>query len=50
MRILEKIKNGVLNVVFPRMCASCGKEGAYICKNCELFLGEAPLICPVCNV
>ncbi|MDP2703691.1 MAG: phosphoribosyltransferase family protein [bacterium] len=51
--ILEKVKKigkGVANVLFPAFCASCGKEGAYICKNCELFLGEVPLICPVCNV
>ncbi|OHA63964.1 MAG: hypothetical protein A2842_00930 [Candidatus Wildermuthbacteria bacterium RIFCSPHIGHO2_01_FULL_48_25] len=50
IKMLEKIKNGFLDAVFPRMCAGCGEEGAYICKNCELFLGEAPLICPVCNV
>ena len=53
MSVLEKIgkmKKGILDALFPAFCASCGKEGAYICKNCELFLGEAALICPVCNV
>src|SRR3989344_8149678 len=53
MEILEKIgkmKKGILDALFPALCAGCGREGAYICKNCELFLGEAPLICPVCNV
>jgi len=53
MEILEKIgkvKKGILDALFPALCAGCGREGAYICKNCELFLGETPLICPVCNV
>ena len=47
---IEKVKNGVLDALFPALCAGCGGEDAYICKNCELFLGEAALICPVCNV
>src|SRR3989338_10769329 len=53
MSVLEKIgkmKKGILDALFPALCAGCGREGAYICKNCELFLGEAPLICPVCDV
>ena len=44
------MKKGILDALFPAFCAGCGREGAYICKNCELFLGETPLICPVCNV
>ena len=53
MEIVEaigKIKKGILDVLFPALCASCGKEGAYICETCSVFLGEAPLICPVCDV
>ncbi|MBI2642033.1 MAG: ComF family protein [Candidatus Wildermuthbacteria bacterium] len=49
MKVLEKIKNGVLDVLFPALCGGCGKEGRYVCERCELFLGEAPLICPVCD-
>lgn len=49
MGVLEKIGNRILDVVFPRMCVSCGKEGGYICEKCSVFLGEANLICPVCN-
>ncbi|MDA1337268.1 MAG: ComF family protein [bacterium] len=47
--ILEKVKNGVLDVVFPTMCMGCGKEGHYICMRCEGFVGEVALICPVCG-
>lgn len=48
--ISNRIGNGVLDILFPAMCASCGKEGGYVCEKCNLFLGEASLICPVCNV
>lgn len=27
----------------------CAKEGKYICDNCNVFLGESALICPVCD-
>ena len=47
--MLEKLKNGVLEAVFPAACVSCGKEGAYICAQCEIFLVEASFICPVCR-
>lgn len=32
--------NGVLEIIFPRFCLGCGKEGLYICKDCETFLTE----------
>lgn len=38
--MLNKIKEELLNVVLPRYCVGCGKEGNYICSNCELFLSE----------
>ena len=31
-------KNLVLDVLFPKYCLGCGREGAYICKDCELFM------------
>lgn len=45
----QSIGNFFLNILFPRNCLSCGREGQYICENCRTFLGEAPLICPVCG-
>jgi len=46
---LNKIKEVVLGVLFPRICFGCNKEGKYICEDCKIFLGEASLICPVCE-
>jgi len=28
----------ILDILFPKKCLGCGKEGKYICKNCELFM------------
>jgi len=30
----------VLDILFPKYCLGCGKEGTYICKDCELFMNE----------
>jgi len=30
----------VLDILFPKYCLGCGKEGKYICKDCELFMVE----------
>jgi len=39
------IKNTILDILFPRICVNCGKEGKYICDKCELFISEAePMI------
>jgi competence protein ComFC len=37
-----KIKNYLLDILFPKYCLGCGKEGLYICKECELFMMDAP--------
>ncbi|MBU0546846.1 hypothetical protein KKA72_02610 [Patescibacteria group bacterium] len=47
--LLEEIKEGVADLLFPKTCFGCGKEGKYICDNCNVFLGESALICPVCD-
>ncbi len=39
--MLDKIKETILDVVAPRICVGCGKEGKYICDKCDLFLSEA---------
>lgn len=46
---LEKIKEAVLDTLFPKTCFGCNKEGKYVCDECSIFLGEASLICPVCD-
>lgn len=39
---LSKIKEGILDILFPKTCLSCGQEGRYICDNCNSFMTEAP--------
>jgi len=46
---LEKIKEVVLDTLFPKTCFGCNKDGKYVCDECSIFLGEASLICPVCG-
>ncbi len=40
------MKNSLLDILFPKFCAGCGKEGNYICDDCSIFIGEASLIYP----
>lgn len=34
------IKELILDILFPKYCFGCGKEGLYICKECELFMTD----------
>jgi ComF family protein len=34
MTVIKKIKDVVLDLIFPRECLSCGKEGSYLCADC----------------
>jgi competence protein ComFC len=34
--------NFLLDILFPKVCLGCGREGKYICKDCEVFLSEVP--------
>jgi len=36
---------GLLDIVFPKTCLGCGKEGKYLCEDC---LGKLKLLKPVC--
>ena len=38
--IINKIKEWILDLLMPKKCLGCGKEGLYICKDCESFLSE----------
>jgi|SRR3989344_4204823 len=38
--MLNKTKDWLLDILFPKFCFGCGKEGLYICKGCEVFLSE----------
>lgn len=34
------LKDTLLDILFPKYCLGCGREGLYICKKCELFILE----------
>jgi len=40
LKTLTTMKEMVVDILLPKFCLGCGKEGQYICKNCELFLSE----------
>lgn len=42
MDFLNRIKESIFEILLPRFCISCGKEGRYICNDCEIFLNELP--------
>ncbi len=44
LETLNKIKEGLIDILLPKKCIGCSKEGKYICNNCELFLSETPNI------
>lgn len=46
---LKKLKENFLDVLFPRFCVQCGREGSYLCSHCYKFLSENDLVCPHCG-
>lgn len=40
---------GLLDLVFPKTCLGCGKEGKYICPDCASKVRPAKPICPYCE-
>ncbi len=39
----------ILDLLFPKTCAGCGKVGFYLCPACLSNLRQAELVCPVCE-
>jgi len=47
---LVKVKGMALDLLFPRWCIGCGKEGDFICRACCRLLPRiAPPLCPKCG-
>jgi predicted amidophosphoribosyltransferase len=47
---LKTVRKAALNLLFPRWCIGCGKEGEYICGACRSSLKSiAPPVCPRCG-
>lgn len=50
MKRLEKVKNFLLDIFFPKFCLGCGKEGTWLCQDCEALLEiQEENFCPVCE-
>ncbi len=48
MDLLTRAAGPLLDLVFPRTCAGCGREGEYLCDECEDAIPR--LVPPQCNV
>ena len=47
---LTKLKGMALDLLFPRWCVSCGREGNFICPSCRQSLPRiTPPLCPKCG-
>ena len=42
--LFNKLKENIIDILAPKKCVGCGKEGRYICEKCSLFLSEAPSV------
>ena len=50
MEKVKKVKNLLLETLFPEFCLGCGKLGAWLCKDCESLLEiQNEVSCPVCG-
>jgi ComF family protein len=44
------LKGAALNLVFPKRCVGCGREGSFICSKCLHTIKHFfPPLCPLCG-
>ncbi|MBI2596645.1 ComF family protein [Candidatus Daviesbacteria bacterium] len=41
--------NWILDILFPKKCIGCKKEGSYYCQSCISNILQADLVCPRCE-
>ena len=47
---LAKLKGVALDLLFPRWCIGCGREGDFLCQSCRQLLPRImPPLCPRCG-
>jgi len=47
---VAKLKRVALDLLFPKWCVGCGKEGEFICCSCqERLVRVSPPLCPQCG-
>lgn len=45
-----KLKRAALDLLFPKWCVGCGREGEVICRSCrERLVRVRPPLCPQCG-
>lgn len=49
MSILSASINFFLDILFPRFCAGCKKEGLFLCESCRLGISPGTSACFVCE-
>lgn len=47
--VFTRLKDVILDVLFPRFCVNCKEEGRYLCQKCYSLLSEVEFTCPVCG-
>ena len=47
--MFTRLKDVVLDILFPKFCVGCAEEGKYLCESCTLFMSEVEFSCPVCD-
>jgi len=45
---LQFISMDILNLIYPKLCVGCRREGQYICLDCQRKLVRPEEICPMC--
>jgi competence protein ComFC len=51
LKLLSKIKEKALDLMFPAKCIECGRDGEYICQTCVKSLSSIePPICEYCGI
>ena len=47
---VAKLKRAALDLLYPKWCLGCGKEGDFICHSCYQSLPRlVPPLCPLCG-
>lgn len=47
---LKKIKESVFDIIFPKFCFGCEKEGLWVCENCQQKIIQVKTqVCPECG-
>lgn len=49
MGSIRRAAGWLLDLIFPKFCAGCGREGSFCCPSCQARLAFSAPACPVCS-